>query len=115
MNKPTKGPLLDWFNVTYRALFTSILILIVAGGAGSYYAYLKLFYEGSPKAEARQAINEAEESLDKAGPVAQQDATTELKETAQRLLAEARRQFDASNYMDGINKRERDAIPTTKN
>ncbi|MGH9870381.1 MAG: FecR domain-containing protein [Candidatus Polarisedimenticolia bacterium] len=92
--------ILDWFNVSYRALFTSIIILIAAGGVGSYYAYLKLFYEGSPKAEARQAINQAEESLEKAGPVAQHDSTTELKQTAQRLLAEARRQYDAANFMD---------------
>lgn len=92
--------ILDWFNVSYRALFTSLLILITAGGAGSYYAYLKIFYAGSPKAEARQAIDEAEESLEKAGPVVYQDATTELKQTAQRLLSEARRQYDATNYMD---------------
>jgi hypothetical protein len=92
--------ILDWFNVSYRALFTSLLLLIVAGGAGSYYGYLKIFYEGSPKAEARQAIDEAEESLEKAGPVAYQDATTELKQTAQRLLSESRRQYDATNFMD---------------
>jgi len=92
--------ILDWFNVSYRALFTTIIVLIVAGGAGSYFAYLKIFYEGSPKAEARQAINDAEEGLRRAGPVAYQDATTELKQTAQRLLSDARRQYDATNYMD---------------
>ena len=91
---------LDWFNVSYRTLFTSALIVLLTGGAGGYFAYLKLFYEGSPKAEARQAIDEAEESLDKAGPVTKQDETTELKETAQRLLADARRQYDAANFMD---------------
>ncbi len=97
-NQPTV--ILDWFTVSYRALFTSVIILIVAGGAGSYFAYLKLFYEGSPKAEAREAINQAEDSLEKAGPVSQQDSTTELKQAAQQLLAEARRQYDAANFMD---------------
>jgi len=96
--KPTV--ILDWFNVSYRTLFTTVFALLIAAGAGSYYAYLKLVYEGSPKAEARLAIDQAEESLEKAGPVAQQDETTEMKLAAQRLLAEARRQYDASNYED---------------
>lgn len=92
--------LLDWFNVRYRTLFTTAAAVLLVLGAGSYYAYLKFIYEGSPKAEARLAIDQAEEALDKAGPAAQQDATTELKQAAQRLLADARRQFDASNYQD---------------
>jgi hypothetical protein len=96
--KPTI--LLDWFNVKYRTLVAIGFAMLLAGGVGSYYAYLKFFYEGSPKSEARVAINQAEESLHKAGPVTQQDASTELKEESQRLLAESRRQYDAANYLD---------------
>ncbi|HZI94279.1 MAG TPA: FecR domain-containing protein [Patescibacteria group bacterium] len=92
--------LLDWFNVSYRTIFTTAFVILLVLGAGSYYAYLKFFYEGSPKAEARLAIDQAEEALDKAGPSAQPDATTELKQAAQRLLSDARRQYDASNYQD---------------
>jgi len=96
--KPTV--ILDWFNVSYRALFTAVFTLLVVAGAGSYYLYYRIFYLGSPKAEARLAIDQAEETLDKAGPVAQQDVTTQLKESAQRLLSESRRQYDAANYED---------------
>ncbi|HET6372398.1 MAG TPA: FecR domain-containing protein [Candidatus Polarisedimenticolia bacterium] len=96
--KPTV--LLDWFNVTYRSLLTASLTALIILGAGAYYAYIKLIYEGSPKAEARLAINLAEEALEHAGPVIQQDSTRQIKETAQRLLADARRQYDASNYED---------------
>ncbi len=100
-SKPKKPAIqLDWFNISYRTLFTSGFMALVVVGAGSYYAYWRLVYQGSPKAEARSAINDAEEALNRAGPVAQQDATTDLKQAAQRLLSEARRQYDASNYQD---------------
>ena len=92
--------MLDWFNVSYRTLVSISVAVILVAGAGSYYAYLKFFYEGSPKAEARLAIDQAEEALDKAGPAVQQDAVTELKQAAQRLLAEAQRQYDAANFQD---------------
>jgi len=91
---------LDWFNVSYRAIFSVTFAVLLAGGAASYYIYLKFFYEGSPRAEARLAIDQAEEALDKAGPAVQPDSTTDLKQSAQRLLAEARRQYDSSNYQD---------------
>ncbi len=73
---------------------------LIAAGAVSYYGYVKFFYEGSPRAEARAAIDQAEDAFHRAGPVAQQDATTELKQAAQGLLSEARRQYDAANYED---------------
>ena len=92
--------LLDWFNVSYRTIFTFSLAVLLILGAGSYFVYLKFFYEGSPRAEARLAIDQAEEALGKAGPSTQADATTELKQAAQRLLSDARRQYDASNYQD---------------
>lgn len=92
--------LLDWFNVSYRTLVSVALVVLLVGGAASYFGYLKFIYEGSPKAEARLAIDQAEEALDKAGPAVQQDAVTELKQSAQRLLAEAQRQYDAANFQD---------------
>jgi hypothetical protein len=75
-------------------------VLLAAGTGGSYYAWLKLVYEGSPKAEARESIDQAEEALERAGPATAQDNTTDLKQAAQRLLAEARRQYDAANFQD---------------
>ena len=96
--KPTI--LLDWFTVSYRTLITGALVLAVALGAGSYYGYMKLVYEGSPKAEARLAIDEAEESLNRAGPVALHDASSDLKQAGQRLLGEARHHYDATNFQD---------------
>jgi hypothetical protein len=92
--------LLDWFNVSYRALYSVTFAIILVLGAGSWFVYQKFIYEGSPRAEARLAIDQAEEALDKAGPTTQQDTTTELKQAAQRLLADARRQYDGANYMD---------------
>lgn len=92
--------LLDWFNVSYRTLVSITLTVLIVAGAGSYYAYLKFVYEGSPKAEARLAIDQAEEALDKAGPAVQQDTVAELKQAAQRLLADAQRQYDAANFQD---------------
>jgi hypothetical protein len=92
--------LLEWFNISYRTLYSIGFALLVVVAAGSWFTYQKLFYEGSPRAEARLAINQAEQALDKAGPMTQQDATTGLKQAAQRLLSEARRQYDAANYED---------------
>lgn len=92
--------LLDWFNVSYRALVATLLLVLGGGGAVSYYLYLKLVYEGSPRAEARAAIDQAEEALERAGPVSLREETAELKGAAQGLLAEARRQFDAANFND---------------
>lgn len=92
--------LLDWFTIKYRTLVTVAFAVLLLGGVGSYYAYLKLFYEGSPKADARDAIDQAEEALGRADPVMEQESANELKRTAQRLLAEARRQYDAANYND---------------
>jgi hypothetical protein len=102
MTNNTEKPsvLLDWFNVSYRTLFTMVFAVLLVGGVGAYYAYIKVFYEGSPKEEALNAINQAEGSLEKAGPVTQEDAATEFKQAAQRLLADARRQYDAANFQD---------------
>ncbi len=91
---------LDWFNVSYRSIVLAVVTLVAAGGIGSYYAWLKLVYAGSPRAEARESIDQAEDALERAGPATGQGNTIELKQTAQRLLAEARRQYDASNYQD---------------
>lgn len=77
-----------------------MVVLLAIGGGGSYFGYLKFYHEGSPRADARAAIILAEESLHKAGPIVKQDETTDLKQAAQRLLAEARRQYDAANYLD---------------
>ncbi len=92
--------LLDWFTIKYRTLVTVAFAFLLVAGVGSYYGYVKLFYEGSPKADAREAINQAEETLGRADPVMEQESANELKRTAQRLLAEARRQYDAANYHD---------------
>jgi len=92
--------LLDWFTIRYRTLVTIIFAVLLLGGVGAYYAYVKFFYEGSPKADAREAINHAEETLSRADPVMELESANELKRTAQRLLAEARRQYDAANYQD---------------
>ena len=66
--------LLDWFNVSYRTLYSIGFALLVVLAAGSWFTYQKFFYEGSPRAEARLAINQAEEALDKAGPMTRSPA-----------------------------------------
>ncbi len=108
LNKPDRKPaiLLDWFTVSYRSIVLGIATLVLAAGAVGGAVYYKYVYEGSPKKRAAESISAAEKSLEQASSQATPAEGTELKETAQRLLAEARRHFDASNFEDATRSAE---------
>jgi len=100
VNKGTQrsGILLDWFTVSYRSIALGIVAIAVALGAVGAGVYYKFFYEESPRTRAASAIAEAEDLLGKATAEAAGEESKDLKESAQRLLADARRHFDATNY-----------------
>ena len=92
------GILLDWFTVSYRSIVTWVVALVAVIGLAGAGIYYKFFYEESPRTRAASAISEAESLLGRATEEAVSDESQELKQSAQRLLAEARRHFDATNY-----------------
>jgi hypothetical protein len=96
---------LDWFNVSYRSILGLLALVVAAGGIGGglYYNY---FYQSSPKARAADAIAGAEQLLERATAQATPAEGVDLKQTAQRLLAESRRHFDASNFEDATRSAE---------
>jgi hypothetical protein len=93
--------LLDWFNVSYRSILLSggaLLLVVVAAGGAFYYNYV---YKASPRFRASTAISSAESLLEQAASAGAGTAeAVGLKQSAQRFLAEARRQFDATNFED---------------
>lgn len=116
LNKGDRGSgiLLDWFNVTYRSLLLGALlvVLFLAGvGGGVYY---KFFYQDSPKARAAEAIAGAERILEQTSAQEIPAEGRELKETAQRLLAESRSHFDASNFEDAARSAEQSQMSSRR-
>jgi hypothetical protein len=108
------GVLLDWFNVTYRSLLVWTLIGLVAVAVIGGGAYYKFFYQGSPKARAAEAISAAEQVLEQAGAGEIPPEGRELKETAQKLLADSRAHFDASNFEDASRSAEQSQMSSRR-
>lgn len=106
--------LLDWFTVTYRSIVFTVLALVAVGtvvGSGIYY---KFFYLQSPRARAAEAISAAEDLLGQASAEASEGEVLELKQSAQRLLAQARRHFDAANYEDSTRSAEQSQMSSRR-
>jgi len=80
---------LDWFNVTYRSVFSMVTILVLAiGGAGGYWYY---FHVHLPKAAAREAVARAESRFGEASTLeSADDRLTEVVASARVALGEAR-------------------------
>jgi hypothetical protein len=92
------GILLDWFTVSYRSIILSIVVgvVLLAGTGGALY--YKFFYQETPRTRAAEAISEAEDLLGRVTDAGTGEDGQDLKRSAQKLMAEARRHFDASNY-----------------
>lgn len=94
------GILLDWFTISYRSLIVGSSVLVMALLAVGGTLYYRTAVLNSPRARAATAISAAEDLLEKSASGAETEEGRELKQSSQRLLAEARRQFDATNYED---------------
>ncbi len=106
--------LLDWFNVSYRSIVigsvTALGILLVSAGT-YYYRYV---YRTSPRVRASAAIGVAEDLLEQSAAGVRDDEGKTLKQSAQRLLAEARRQFDARNFEDSTKAAEQSQMSSQR-
>lgn len=106
--------LLDWFNVSYRSIVLgSIGLGTVAAvlGGGFYYQYI---YLTSPQFRASTAITAAEDLLEQAASGAGTEQGVTLKQSSQRLLSDARRQFDATNYEDATKTAEQSQMSSQR-
>src|SRR5262245_44403516 len=96
MNKPTKGPLLDWFNVTYKSVALTLLGLVVLG-AGAWYAWTHIV-GGGPKVEAQEAIARATAKLSEASGYSGNERLDEVRASAKTALDEANTSFVGGDY-----------------
>lgn len=106
--------LLDWFNVSYRSIILGslgIAAVLIAVGGTLYYQFV---YRNSPKARASAAIAQAEDLLEKAASGEATKESEPLKQSSQRLLAEARRQFDATNFEDAAKAAEQSQMSSQR-
>jgi hypothetical protein len=106
--------LLDWFNVSYRSIVLGsigLMTVAVVVGGGLYYRYI---YRSSPKYRASTAITAAEGLLDQAASGAGTEQGVALKQSSQRLLGDARRQFDATNYEDATKSAEQSQMSSQR-
>ncbi|HXI03975.1 MAG TPA: hypothetical protein VNI57_12440 [Candidatus Saccharimonadales bacterium] len=105
---------LDWFNVSYRSIVLFVLGIATVGavvGGGIYYKYI---YQGDPRARAAEAIASAEKYLEQADGEKIPDEGQDLKATAQRLLADSRRHFDAANFEDATRAAEQSQMSSRR-
>jgi len=106
--------LLDWFNVSYRSLIIGSVLAGLALIATAGFLYYSLVYRNSPRARASASIAEAEDLLAKASGTESTKETESLKAASQRLLAEARRQFDATNFEDAAKAAEQSQMSSQR-
>ena len=87
----------EWFNVTYRSVFSlvAILVLALAGGVGYWY----YFYIYQPKAAAGEALWRAESRFREASGLERaDDRLTEVVASARVALDEARTGFGSMRF-----------------
>jgi len=86
----------EWFNVTYRKLLTSILAVLTIGVLGGGYWY----YTGylAPRGDAQEAIARADGRLAEAAGRLDGGRIDELVTSARVALGESRKQFRSSDY-----------------
>src|SRR5882672_719537 len=106
--------LLDWFNVSYRSLILGAVGLLIALAVGGGTFYYRMIYQNSPRARASEAIAQAETLLEKASGGESTKEGDALKQSSQRLLAEARRQFDATNFEDATKAAEQSQMSSQR-
>ncbi|MBI3447847.1 MAG: FecR domain-containing protein [Acidobacteria bacterium] len=106
--------LLDWFTVSYRSIVggsIALILLLSAVGGALYYQFV---YRNSPRARASTSITQAEGLLEKASAGEATKESEPLKQNAERLLGEARRQFDATNFEDAAKSAEQSQMSSQR-
>lgn len=94
-----KSPIqLDWFNVTYRSVFStaSVVFACLLAGAGYWY-YATQF---APEKAASSTIGQADQLFQQARTHGSIPKLRETVERAGMALESARRSYDAANYDD---------------
>lgn len=88
----------DWFNVSYRSVYTIVIaaVLVVGGGAGFWY-YRTVH---QPRAAATQAIDEATTSYRQASQYGGVEGLGDTLDRAGDALDEARMSFDEGRFPD---------------
>jgi hypothetical protein len=89
---------LDWFNVTYRSVVLSVLVVVALLGGGFGYWYYNYIY--SPRASADTAIVRAERRLHEASSLRGEDRLLEVVESAEVALREARQARSSLRFDD---------------
>ncbi len=88
----------DWINVTYKSVYTTLgLVLLAIGGVAGYWYYNSVHL---PKASAAQAIEQAGAAFREAAVFRDVDSLGETVYRAEEALEESRRSFDRSQYDD---------------
>lgn len=88
----------DWFNVTYRSVFTICLLLTLAITSGGGFWYYRNIYQ--PRADATGAIEEASGEYRKASQFMEIPDVAETVARAGEALDEARTGFDDRRFDD---------------
>ncbi len=88
---------LDWFNVTYRSVITTALVVAVLVGGGGWYWHYHTRVE--PRAEAASAIARATARLSEASRLTSpDDRVDQARANARTALEEARSAFELGQY-----------------
>lgn len=87
---------IEWFNVTYRSVFSVAALLVLAAAAAAGYWYY--FYIYAPRDSAADAIERAESRFVEASSLGDDPRSTEILKTAEITLREATSSFVAGEY-----------------
>jgi hypothetical protein len=94
---PRNSPIiLDWFNVTYRSIWLTTVLAVLALGGGGGWWYWKFYVQ--PQAAAEVAIDRATVHLAQAERTAADDRADEVRANAAAALDEARSRFGGAEY-----------------
>jgi hypothetical protein len=97
-SRSLKGPLnVEWVNVTYRSVWATGLVLVLAAGGGSYWFFT---HYRIPRHEASTAIAVASDRLTEATELSGDESTAEVVDNATIQLALARTEFDRHDYRE---------------
>ena len=87
---------LDWFNVTYRSIYSIIGMLVLLAGAGAGYWYYHFIH--APRNNALAAIERAEKRFDEAAALEGDDQIDEIVSGASVALREGRDSFRSMRF-----------------
>jgi hypothetical protein len=89
----------EWFNVSYRSVFSVVALVVLAVGGGIGYWYY--FHVHQPRGAARDAINRAEGRMTEATGLTSPDTRLEdVVQSAQVALREARQDFGSLRFVE---------------